>query len=479
MKRSLINLIGSALLLGFGWLIPHSVFEVTLETATPILATALPTELPAAALSATALSTESPAAALPAASQPAAPERDPYGELYFTIAKAKEYYPPATPPAGIIEETLRLVRLPGSCVVGLIECPAVEDVLTPFDMKDVLEFYDHNGALIWSPDGRYGLLVIHPEDDITRGGTSEEKEQLKRADPKDLEISASTLYLFDAEEDTWREIYRAERKFFYSVHWSADGQWIAFAIATSLVMVHPLQAEDGFYVVHPDGSGLQRLGGNGGYILGWVGNSLLIQRFANPASGDFSQTIEMLTSDGQATPLFESSRRGNYALAPDGGALIIADSQAMDGHNPLRAIDLLALDGSVIRSFGTFLDGAATHWNPIVWSSDGTLAAFAHSRRVYVAPRVSQMDLPAGLVGVPPETREVYAASDQFSTPSFLDFEFSSDNQYLLMNVYEGFVHFVTVALDTGQVIPLDIPDMDPYTDANYLGDPGLFSWRP
>jgi hypothetical protein len=35
MKRSLIGLIISVLLLGFGWLVPHSVFDVTLETSTP------------------------------------------------------------------------------------------------------------------------------------------------------------------------------------------------------------------------------------------------------------------------------------------------------------------------------------------------------------------------------------------------------------------------------------------------------------
>ena len=85
MKRSLINLTVSALLLGLGWFVPHSVFDVTLETPTPMPATALPTELPAAASS--------------APSQPTIPVRDPYGELYFTLLAHKEYYLPEEPPA--------------------------------------------------------------------------------------------------------------------------------------------------------------------------------------------------------------------------------------------------------------------------------------------------------------------------------------------------------------------------------------------
>jgi hypothetical protein len=185
----------------------------------------------------------------------------------------------------------------------------------------------------------------------------------------------------------------------------------------------------------------------------------------------------MLTFEGQVKPLFEASRVGPHAylLAPDGGALLV-----MNPLNP-ASIDLLALDGSVIRSLGVFLNNGSTAPmpSPLAWSPDGSLIAFANLRRLYVAPRVNQVDVSSGWVGIPPESREVYAASDQSSTPMFLDFEFSSDNKYLLMNVYEGFSHFVTVELDSGQAKPLDIPDMDPYLDANYLGDPGSFSWRP
>lgn len=114
MKRSLFNLISSLLLLGLGWLVPHSVFSVNLETAptsAPALsADASPTLLPA---------TETALEAAPVSIDLPAPQSDPYGEVYFTIVTPKEYVPPAEPPAGVDESTARLARLPGSCVVGL------------------------------------------------------------------------------------------------------------------------------------------------------------------------------------------------------------------------------------------------------------------------------------------------------------------------------------------------------------------------
>jgi hypothetical protein len=282
MKRSLINLIVSALVLGLGWFVPHSVFDVSLETSTP-----LPSPTPLLFLP--ELISESPTMAATPTLIPldaSAVSGDPYGELYFTVIKEKAYYPPATPPPGLDESTEQLVRLPGSCVVGLVECPDPEIVPTPFDMKDVLATDSDSAALIWSPDGRYGLLVIHPKDDFTLGWTSDEEwEQFKTRKLEDLNISPSTLYLFDAENDTWRELYHADRKFFYSAYWSHDGQWIAFDVASSMFSFHSSQADDGIYVVHPDGSGLQRLGGNG-YVLGWVGNSILLRRWVNPGSPD-------------------------------------------------------------------------------------------------------------------------------------------------------------------------------------------------
>jgi len=447
--------------------VPHSIFDVSLETHTLV---PTPTLVPLFPVP----TTPGPNDPTPIPT-PIIETRDAYGELYFTIS-APDFASQTDPNIPIDKFIARLVRLPGSCVVGLIECPTPENVPTPFDMQDMLATDSDSGALIWSPDGRYGLITVHPPDDFTKGWTAEEWEQFKTSKLEDLNISPSTLYLFDAENDTWRELYRADRKFFYSAHWLPDGQWIAFTVASSLVTIHPSQADDGVYIVHPDGSGLQRLGGDG-HILGWVGDSLLLRRFLDPASDSFAHVVEKLSFDGQVTPLFESSRLANYALAPDGGSLLAADGATREGGNPLKTANVLALDGSVIRTFGTFSNFSSAI-SPFVWSPDGSQVAFANLRHLYVAPRVSQMDLPADIVGVPDDTREVYTASDEYSTPWFSDLEFSRENKYLLVQVYEGFIHFVVVSLENGQVMPLDIPGMDPFRDGSDW-QPGSFSWRP
>jgi len=362
-------------------------------------------------------------------------------------------------------------------MVGLIECPAPENVPTPFDMQNVLATDSDSGALTWSPDGRYGVITVHPPDDFTKGWTAEEWEQFKTRRLEDLNISPSTLYLFDAKNDTWRELYRAERKVFYSSHWSPDGQWIAFTVASSMVTIHPFQADDGVYIVRPDGSDLQRLGGNG-YILGWVGDSIITRRFLDPASGSFAHVVEKLSLDGQVTKFFESTRLANYALAPDGGSLLAADGATHDGGNPVKKINVLALDGSMIRSFGA-LSNNTSAISPFVWSPDGTQVAFASLRRLYVAPRVGQANLSADTFGISPDTREMYVADDTYSTPHYTDIQFSKDGKYLLMLAYEGDMHFVVVSLETGQSTLLAIPHLDSFhLDDNYLGQPSFFSWR-
>lgn len=472
MKKILYTLLSAGILLVTNLFVANGTFQVAVESPTPLSS---PTSIPLPGTESTPGVGPTPVSI--ATSEPG----DPYGDLYFSIIKTKEYYPPATPPPGVYEYVTLLARLPGSCVVGLVECPDPEIVPTPFEMKDVLATDSDSGALIWSPDGRYGVITVHPPDDFTDGWTAEEWEQFKTRKLEDLAISASSLYLFDAETDTWRELYRANRKFFYSSHWSPDGQWIAFVVSSSMVAVHPFQADDGVYVIHPDGSGLQRLDGLSDYgtILGWVGNSFLLRRSLHPGSTvDFTHVVEKLNFDGQVTTLFESSRLANYALAPDGGSLLAADSTTRNGGSPQRAVDVLALDGSVIHTFGTF-DNFSSAVFPFVWSPDGSQVAFANLRRLYVAPRVSQLNLPADTFGIPPDTREVYVADDTYTNPDYMDIQFSHDGKYLLMQVYEGFVHFVLVSLETGQSAPVVIPHLDPFVwDDDYLGDPSFFSWR-
>lgn len=466
MKRSIFNLIASIFLLGLGWLVPHSIFNVSIETA-PMPDPVLPADYPPASLPA---STGVPEA-LPIPTDLAAPARDPSGELYFTITTAKEYIPPAEPPVDVDESTARLARLPGSCVVGLAECPEPETVTTPFNMKDV--FRVGGGGLVWSPDGRYGLLVTHPEDELSTGKTKDELEQLAWQSPADFEISPSTLYLFDAQLNTWQEVYRAERKFFFTPVWSPDGQWVAFQVLNSVWAFHPSQADDGIYLVRPDGSELQQLSAVNASIQGWVGNSLLLQRRQGvyPAT---NYTFELLFLNGEIKPLFSSDRQAFYALAPAGGALLAGDAPGETNNTPTKSVDVLALDGSVIQPLGTFSNYISGIY-PFAWSPDVSLVAFANQRRVYIGTRTAQPALLGSGVGLPADgsVREVYVADDTYVEPSFWKFQFSSDNQYLLMDVYDGTPHFVAIALETGQARPVEIKGL------MHTEQVGFFSWRP
>lgn len=467
MKRILYTLLTATALLVGNYFFPISTLEATIETPTPLPSPTLPplpgTVVPTLVGGPTHIPT--PILEIP---------RDPYGEVYFSVTEP-DMSSQTDPNIPIDKFITRLTRLPGSCVVGLIECPAVEEVPTPFDMNDVYKIGGDSKNMEWSPDGRYAALVIHPEDEFTDGWTPEEWEQFKQKKPsiEEFQISPSTLYLFDAQTDTWRELYRADRKFFYSLRWSRDGQWLAFKVAASEFTFHPAQSDDGVYIIHPDGSGLKNLGGNGNFINGWIGNSLLVWRPIDPASGSFAHVMEMLSMDGEVTPIIESSHAVSYSLAPDGGGILSVDGQ--DNSLPYKSVNLLALDGSLIRSFGTFTNHVSMI-DPIVWSSDGSLIAFPNGRRVYVVPRESP-GLPQGALGIPLETREVYAADDTTSQPQFFGFEFSSDNKYLLMHFWDGITRVAAVALDSGQVIlPLGVPKP---TDSTVYQDVASFSWRP
>jgi WD40 repeat protein len=463
MKRILYTLLAAASVLLGNYFFSNGTFEANVETPTPISTSSEVEKTPANEV----------ILLTPTITEPPVEERDPYGEVYFSVI-APDISSQTDPTIPIDDFIARLVRLPGSCVVGLIECPALENVPTPFDMQDVLIIGADLANMKWSPDGRYGALVIHPQDDFTKGWSNEEWEQFKQKKLEDIQISSSTLYLFDAQTDKWRELYRADRKFFYSIRWSPYGEWIAFTVASSEFTFHPMQSDDGAYIVHPDGSGLKNLGGKGGFIHGWIGNSLLLERPIDPASGYVSYVMEMLSMDGEVKPMFESSRIALYSLAPDGGMLLAADGQSQTEPTSFKAVDALALDGSVIRSFGTFINHTSMI-SPLAWSRDGSVIAFPNMRRVYVAPRDGP-GLPKGAAGVPPETREVYAADDTTSQPQFFGFEFSSDNKYLVMQLWDGMPRFMAVALDTGQVIPLNVPELDPYASDQQVSS---FSWRP
>lgn len=423
-------------------LIPHSVFKVAVEpSAIPGKPIAFIYETPVPSLPEDYPQEKAPtqtASVVPSAE----PQQDAYGQVYFSLWEFN---------------TIRLVRLPGACLVGLQACPEPETIATPFDMKDV--FNTTTAGMPWSHDGRYAALTTHPQDALLEGRTKEELEQLKNQNPADFEVNPSTLFIYDSQANTWKEIYRADRKYIYTGVWSPDGQWLSFTMSSSVWAFHPSQEDDGVYIIHPDGTGLRQLVNTKSHILGWIGSSVVVEHTLTPSPMG-TYRIEMLSLNGQVKPLFESSRIAFYYLSPDGGSLLATDSAVMDAPTPQKAVDLLALDGSITHPFGVFNNRTS----PIsggTWSSDGSKIAFASQRRVYVAPRD----------GLP---REVYAADDHFvDNPSITNLQFSPNQKYLLMDVYDGRVMLVSVSLEDGQAKPWQWPGEDD------LQQPSAFSWQP
>lgn len=458
------------LIVGCLGLIPHSVIKVTLEpSAVPgnpivMIPTPLPTlppdysiptlvpTLPPGVLTPTpvlplpqdyALTETAPT---PYPTTTVDPQQAIYSQVYFTLWEQSR-------------NASRLVRLPGACLVGLQYCPEPETIQTPFDMKDLL--ITTTSGMPWSRDGRYAAMVTHPQDALLEGATKEELEQLEKKNPADFEINPSTLYIYDTLTNTWKEIYRANRKYIDMGVWSPDGQWFSFTMASSMWAFHPFQADDGVYIIHPDGTGLRKLlNANRPAILGWIGSSIVVMESSWTSAADGTSRIEMITQGGELKPLFETSRIAFYFLDPNGGSLLATDSAVLDAPTPQKAVDLLALDGSVLHSYGVY-----NNWtSPIsggTWSGDGSQIAFASQRRVYVAPRN----------GMP---REVYVADDHFvDDPSITNIQFSPNQKYLLMQVYDGRVKLVSVSLENAQAAPLPWPYNDDFKQ------PSFFSWQP
>jgi hypothetical protein len=457
MKRPTIMLSVSVLVLpivllvvGCLGFIPHSVIRVAVVATGEALNPALPT-LPADSLTATLVPTllpgysrDTPPAPTPTMVSDAIAQNALYSQVYFSLYEL---------------DGIRLARLPGTCVVGVQGCPVMPEIIdTPFDMKDV--FNTTTAGMPWSRDGRYAALTTHPADELMDDRTKEELPQLERQNPADFQVNPSTLYVYEPGTNTWKEIYRAERKYIYTGVWSPDGQWLSFTMASSLWMFHAAQPEDGVYIIHPDGSGLQQLlKANHPEILGWIGNSIVLRETLS-TSPEWKFRTEMIGLDGQVKPLFESSRIAGYHLSPDGGALLAADSAIMDAPTPQKQVDLLALDGSIIHPFGVF-NNRTSPISGSTWSGDGSMVAFASQRRAYVAPRDA---LP----------REVYAADDaSVADPSITNIQFSPDQKYLLLYVYDGRVKLVCVSLADGQVTTVQ------WLDKDEMQQPSAISWQP
>jgi WD40 repeat protein len=342
-------------------------------------------------------------------------EIDPLGQVYF-FATDHVYG----------NETIQLLRLPGSCVTGKIPCPASEIIPTPFDLKFSLT------PLVWSPDGNNAALAY----------------------PVSADGNTANLFLFDPEKETWQPL--AEFNFIDPPIWSTDSTWLAFRVQDGL-------GGDDIHVVRRDGSQLtnmtatEKLPQEGRpYILsGWI-NKNVILRSGNP--GQNGLVYLRRVTDGFTKPLFDTPwDKSDMVPSPDGSFLAYPE---MSG--PRTLLKLLSPGGGTFRELAAFQGGSIY---PIVWSPDGLQIAFtvmdsepSNGQDVYVIDRDGR------------NLQQVYhSASAGINTIAF-----SPDENYLLLPDMDV----------TGQhIYVVDLSTLEP----NLLRPPGLPldwwwlapSWRP
>jgi len=251
-------------------------------------------------------------------------EIDPLGQVYFFIFD-HEYG----------NETVKLVRLPGSCVAGVSLCPQVEDITLPYPIDFSMV------PLVWSPDGRFAAFYY--------GSSLDEG-----------------LFLFNPEDGSWLKI--VDLPFIDPPIWSPDGNWLAF------------RSQDGYggddiYVVRRDGNDLVNMTASEKlppedhpYILsGWINDNIIL-RSGNPGAEGLVYLRRV--GDGFTKPLFDTPwTKSDMVPSPDGSFLAYPD---FTDQNVL--LKLLSPDGNTFRDLATFQSSSIY---PIIWSPDGMQIAFA------------------------------------------------------------------------------------------------------
>ncbi|MBI3175720.1 MAG: PD40 domain-containing protein [Chloroflexi bacterium] len=270
------------------------------------------------------------AALTPLETGPAVPSgQDPLGDLYFFTLPHQAGQMP------------QLVRLPGSCVVGLNPCPQVETIPLPFALNFNLS------PLVWSPDGKYAALSY----------------------PANGNGMPQNLYLFDPTANTWTAL--TQFPYIDPPFWSPDGTWIAFRTQDG-------QGGEDVFVVRRDGSDQRNLTASGSlpanarpYVMdGWLTENIIL-RSALP--GKEGTVYLVRASDGAVRPLFETLlTKASFFPAPDGSALAFDEYDYVSQKHILMVTEP---DGANLVDLATFSGGSLY---PIVWSPDKTRVAFVY-----------------------------------------------------------------------------------------------------
>jgi Tol biopolymer transport system component len=251
-------------------------------------------------------------------------QSDPLGEVYFFVFDHNYG-----------NEKTQMVRVPGSCTVGLSPCPEAEVISPPSGVNVSLT------SLAWSPDGEVAAFAYPVGPDGNQTG----------------------LFLFDPQAPAWQSI--AEFNFIDPPFWSHNGEWLAFRVQDG-------EGSDEIYAIRRDGTQLTNLsaseklpGDRSSYALsGWINNHVILH-------GRSTGTVYLLRpEDGSVKSLFDTTLAKSDLVVPSPDGYFFAYTDVSDQKIVLK---LLTPDGNTVRNLATFQNASIY---PIVWSPDGAYLAF-------------------------------------------------------------------------------------------------------
>jgi len=349
----------------------------------------------------------------------------------------------------------QLVRLPGLCVIGEIECPQPEEVQTPFDPKNI-------EALDWSPDGKKAIAIETPSEEVEWG--------MRQVPP-------SIIYVFDAEEETWTKVYESSEYVLDGGKWSPDGKWIAFVQSDIMPASGKRENEiQQLFVIRPDGSDLKMLFSPATHFFSWSGGNLLLQASDHPNDSSNEDAIAYLQNrdvisinpeTGETTALFKPDRYSALYPSPDGKFLAFVDSPTRpELSTPIKEIRLFDPSGKLLHSLGSYSNNQLySGIYPVSWSADSNLIAYRNLRKMYISNPLGQ-------------PVEVYQLDDTYVQPSIYNAVFSPDGSHLLMEVFDGHHKLVVVSADGKGQHEVTWAGQQEAEIQGLMQQPGSPSWR-
>jgi hypothetical protein len=349
----------------------------------------------------------------------AAPQsgNDALGQLYFFTLPHQA------------DQSAQLVRLPGSCVVGLTSCPQLETVSVPFPFNFNLN------ALSWSPDGK---LAAFAYSDNANG-------------------TPTKLWLFDPSTNQWTSL--AEFPFIDPPFWSPDGTWVAFRVQDGV------GGED-IYAVHRDGTELKNLTASGNlptdgrpYVMdGWLTENIIVR---SGLPGSTGGVYLLRVSDGSVRPMFETLlTKATFIPSPDNAWIAYDD---YDYNSQKHSIKLMEPDGANPVELASYAGGSLY---PIVWSPNGRQLAYVY----YVNSVSGQPSADVYMID-----RDGKGSKQVYKGVTVGHVLFSPDGKYLLVEETTSPTggHLFVVNLDTLEQKIISAPGLS--LDTDWYAP----SWRP